>query len=238
MSPVIQTSRLAKSYGPLLALKGLDLSVERGTVCGLLGANGAGKSTAIACMLGLQRPSSGAVQILGQDPQIARKQLFKQVGVQLQETSFQEKITAEELCQVSAALYHRPHDYRQLLAQFGLADKAGRPVKELSGGQRQKLFITLALLPNPQVVFLDELTTGLDPRARQEVWAILSSLKASGVTILLTSHFMDEVEALCDHICILKHGKTVFSGTVDQAVADSPYTAFEDAYLWYTEEDR
>ena len=107
-----------------------------------------------------------------------------------------------------------------------------------SGGQRQKLFITLALLPNPQVVFLDELTTGLDPRARREVWAILSSLKASGVTILLTSHFMDEVEALCDHICILKHGKTVFSGTVGQAVADSPYTAFEDAYLWYTEEDR
>ena len=123
------------------------------------------------------------------------------------------------------------------LKQFGIFDKAKSMVGELSGGQRQKLFIVLALIPQPKVVFLDELTTGLDAKARREVWKILSDLKEKGLTIFLTSHFMDEVEALCDTICILKKGKAVFYGTVKEAIAGSPYDKFEDAYLWYSDEE-
>ena len=134
-----------------------------------------------------------------------------------------------------------PNNNRKLLFEqvgvFGVADKANSFVKELSGGQRQRLFIVLALIPNPQVVFLDELTTGLDARARREVWKLLARLKAEGLTILLTSHFMDEVENLCDEICILKHGKAVFYGTVAEAIKQSPCDKFEDAYLWFTDEE-
>lgn len=237
MEYVIQTKQLSKSYGSLPALSGLSISVTRGTVFGLLGANGAGKSTAIECMLGTRRPDSGTVQILGQDPSVNRKKLFERVGVQFQEGNVQEKITVGELCEVTASLYREPAAYRDLLAQFGIADKEKRPVASLSGGQRQKLFIILALLPKPEVVFLDELTTGLDTLARREVWKLLSGLKEQGLTILLTSHFMDEVEALCDTVCILKHGQTVFCGTAAQAVDTSPCGNFEDAYLWYTKEE-
>lgn len=237
MESMIQVEQLTKSYGGLRALDGLSLSVKRGTVFGLLGANGAGKSTAIECILGTKRPDSGTVSVLGMDPRSDRKRLFERVGVQFQEANYQEKITVGELCQVTASLYRTAADYRELLTQFGIGDKEKSAVSELSGGQRQRLFIVLALIPKPEVVFLDELTTGLDARARRDVWKILSGLKKQGLTILLTSHFMDEIEALCDLICILKHGHTVFYGTVGEATAASPCATFEDAYLWYTEEE-
>ena len=158
-------------------------------------------------------------------------------GVQFQEANYQDKVTVSELCEVTQSLYKNAADYGELLKQFGILDKAKSMVKELSGGQRQKLFIVLALIPQPKVVFLDELTTGLDAKARREVWKILSDLKEKGLTIFLTSHFMDEVEALCDTICILKKGKAVFYGTVEEAIAGSPYDKFEDAYLWYSDEE-
>ena len=238
MEKTIQAEGLTKNYGGLCALENLDLTVERGAIYGLLGANGAGKSTAIACMLGTTRPDGGTVRILGKNPRTERKKLFERVGVQFQDADYQEKITVRELCAVTASLYKNAADYRDLLARFRIGEKAGSPVKSLSGGQRQRLFIVLALLPNPEVVFLDELTTGLDPRARREVWKILSDLKRQGLTILLTSHFMDEVEALCDRICILKRGRPVFYGTVAEAIAASPCERFEDAYLWFTEEEK
>ena len=169
-------------------------------------------------------------------PLLQRKQLFENVGVQFQEANYQDKVTVSELCEVTQSLYKNAADYGVLLKQFGIFDKAKSMVKELSGGQRQKLFIVLALIPQPKVVFLDELTTGLDAKARREVWKILSDLKEKGLTIFLTSHFMDEVEALCDTICILKKGKVVFYGTVEEAIAGSPYDKFEDAYLWYSDE--
>lgn len=237
MNHVIEVSRLSKSYGALRAVDGLSLTVERGMVFGLLGANGAGKSTSIECMLGVRRPDSGSIRILGKDPQTERRALFERVGVQFQEAAYQEKITVRELCEVTASLYHDAADHRELLTRFGIGDKCGSFVRDLSGGQRQRLYIVLALLPKPALVFLDELTTGLDPRARREVWALLSELKAQGLTILLTSHFMDEVEALCDRICILKRGRAVFCGAVSEAVAASPHDRFEDAYLWFTEEE-
>ncbi|MCB5940387.1 ABC transporter ATP-binding protein [bacterium 210820-DFI.6.52] len=238
MQEAIKVKGLAKSYGKLLALENINLSVKGGTALGLLGANGAGKSTAVECILGTKRADRGRVSILGMDPHRDRKRLFERVGVQFQEGRCQEGITVGELCALTASLYQKPADPADLLAQFGLGGRQKSSVKELSGGQRQRLFVVLALLPNPEVVFLDELTTGLDTEARRGVWAALSERKKKGLTIFLTSHFMDEVEALCDQICILKRGRTVFCGTAADAVAGSPCDTLEDAYLWYTSEGR
>ncbi|XID90572.1 ABC transporter ATP-binding protein [Paenibacillaceae bacterium WGS1546] len=237
MQITIKVENLSKSYAKVKAVDRLHLAICRGEVFGLLGANGAGKSTAMECMLGTKQPDSGTVTILGMDPQKERKKLFEKVGVQFQEANYQDKIKVAELCEVTASLYQTAADYTSLLQQFGLSDKLKSQVSELSGGQKQRLFIVLALIPNPEVVFLDELTTGLDARARRDVWKSLSDLKARGLTIVLTSHFMDEVEALCDNIMILKKGKSIFYGTVQEAIAASPHEKLEDAYLWYTDEE-
>ena len=237
MQEVIKVRQLTKSYHKLPAADNVSFSVNKGMVFGLLGANGAGKSTTIECILGTKRADRGGISVLGMNPLKDRKKLFEKVGVQFQETSCQEQITVAELCEVTASLYHNAADPGELLERFGISDKKKSLVKDLSGGQRQRLFIVLALIPNPELVFLDELTTGLDARARREVWKILSILKEKGLTILLTSHFMDEVEALCDQICILKKGKIVFYGTVSEAVQTSQYDKFEDAYLWYSDEE-
>ncbi len=235
METTILVQNLSKSYGNIPAIQNVNISVNKGEVFGLLGANGAGKSTTIECILGTRLPDSGIVRILGMNPISDRKRLFESVGVQFQEANYQDKVTVSELCEVTCSLYKDSADYMELLKQFGLSEKTKSPVSELSGGQRQKLFIILALIPNPKVVFLDELTTGLDTKARREVWNSLSALKRNGLTILLTSHFMDEVEALCDRICILKKGQAVFYGTVNEAIQNSPYEDFEDVYLWYAE---
>ncbi len=237
MEEVIKVEQLTKSYGKLLAVSNVNLSVKHGMVFGLLGANGAGKSTTIECILGTKRADRGQISILGMNPLTDRKKLFQRIGVQFQEANYQDKITVSELCEVTASLYYETANHFDLLSRFGILDKLKSPVNDLSGGQRQRLFIVLALISKPEVVFLDELTTGLDAKARRDVWKILSDLKSKGLTILLTSHFMDEVEALCDEICILKHGEIVFYGTVAEAVNSSPYDKFEDAYLWYTNEE-
>ena len=237
MEIAISVDGLNKSFGSRRAVENVSFSVAGGEVFGLLGANGAGKTTTIECILGTKQADGGKVSILGMHPLKDRKKLFQQVGVQFQESAYQDKITVRELCEVTQSLYAIPTGYRELLRQFGLSDKEKCAVSELSGGQRQRLFITLALIPNPRVVFLDELTTGLDARARREVWRCLSDMKRKGLAILLTSHFMDEVEALCDHILILKKGQAAFSGTVQEAIASSPHDRFEDAYLWFTGEE-
>ncbi|ACL21173.1 ABC transporter related [Desulfitobacterium hafniense DCB-2] len=237
METTIEVKNLCKSYDHIKAVENINISLCRGEVFGLLGANGAGKSTTIECILGTKKQDSGSIAILGMNPQQERKNLFERVGVQFQEANYQDKIKVAELCEVTAALYKSSQNYGPLLKQFGLSDKLKSLVSELSGGQKQRLFIVLALIPNPEVIFLDELTTGLDAKARRDVWKSLSELRAKGITILLTSHFMDEVEALCDKIMILKKGKSVFYGTVQEAIAASPYQKFEDAYLWYTDEE-
>ena len=147
------------------------------------------------------------------------------------------EIRVSELCDETASLYRNPADWHKLCAQFGIGDKENTPVKGLSGGERQRLFIVLALIPQPDLVFLDELTTGLDAKARRGVWKTLKSLKEQGLTIFLTSHFMDEVEALCDEICILKKGTPVFRGTVEQAKQQCGCEHFEDAYLQLSDEE-
>jgi ABC-2 type transport system ATP-binding protein len=233
----IRVENLSKSYDKQQVVVNFNLAIAKGEVFGLLGANGAGKSTSIECMLGTKKPDSGTVSILDMNPYTERRKLFERVGVQFQETNFQDKIKVGELCEVTAALYQKSLDYRELLSQFGLAGKEKNYVSELSGGQKQRLFIVLALIPDPEVVFLDELTTGLDPKARRDVWKSLNALKAKGITILLTSHFMDEVAVLCDRIMILKQGQTIFCGTVAEAIAASPHSNLEEAYLWFTEEE-
>lgn len=237
MEEVITVENLSKLYGEIEAIKNVSISVKCGEVFGLLGANGAGKSTTIECILGTKKSDSGTVSILGLNPRSDRKKLFQKVGVQFQEANYQDKITVEELCEVTRSLYKNGEDYTKLLSLFGLSEKHKNLVSELSGGQKQRLFIVLALIPNPKVVFLDELTTGLDARARRDVWKCLTDLKSKGLTILLTSHFMDEVEALCDRISILRNGSIIFHGTVKEAISGSPYEKFEDAYLWYTDEE-
>lgn len=231
MQTAIKVEQLSKSYDNLLAVDKISLSVKCGTVYGLLGANGAGKSTTIECILGTKNADSGTVSVLGCNPKKDRRRLFQNVGVQFQEGDYQPEIKVSELCEETACLYEAPADWKKLCEQFGIGDKIGSAVKSLSGGERQRLFIVLALIPNPELVFLDELTTGLDAKARRDVWKILSELKNKGLTIFLTSHFMDEVENLCDEICILKKGKAVFYGTIEQAKKSSRCEKFEDAYL-------
>lgn len=237
MEETIKISGLRKSYAGRKVIENLCISVAAGEVYGLLGANGAGKSTTIECILGTRKADSGRIRILGLDPEKNRKQLFEQVGVQFQEVNYPDKMKVGELCEETACLYRHSADWKELLQKFGLADKKGAFVSELSGGQKQKLFLVLSLIPNPKVVFLDELTTGLDTKARRMVWKSLQELKKKGLTVFLSSHFMDEVEVLCDWIGILKDGGFVFEGTVQEAVKRSPYEKLEDAYLWFTGEE-
>lgn len=237
MMEAVSVQNLCKSYGEKQVLKNLNLSVKHGTVFGLLGANGAGKSTTIECILGTKKADSGTVTLLGQDPKESRRSLFQKIGVQFQEGDYQQEIKVQELCEETACLYRNPADWQALCAQFGIGDKLKNPVKSLSGGERQRLFIVLALIPDPELVFLDELTTGLDAKARRGVWKTLEKLKDQGLTIFLTSHFMDEVEALCDEICILKKGRPVFYGTVEQAKQQCGCQRFEDAYLMLSDEE-
>lgn len=237
MQEAIKVERLSKSYGDLPALDNINLTVRQNTVFGLLGANGAGKSTAIECILGTKRADGGTISVLGRDPGKDRSALFQKVGVQFQECSYQPEIKVSELCEETACLYKKPADWRELCAQFGIGDKLRSQVKCLSGGERQRLFTVLALIPDPQLVFLDELTAGLDTKARRDVWKLLAGLKCGGLTIFLTSHFMDEVEALCDEICILKKGRIVFYGTVEQAKKQCGCEKMEDAYLLLSGEE-
>ena len=185
-------------------------------------------------MLGVKKASAGTVEILGINPSEGRKTLFERVGVQFQETGYQDKIRVGEVCRMTASLYRQPADWQRLLAVFDIQGLEKQEVSQLSGGERQRLSVLLALIPNPELVFLDELTTGLDTRARREVWQYLKELKKGGLTIVLTSHFMDEVEVLCDRALILKKGEPQICGTIGEITEGSPCSCFEEAYLWYT----
>ena len=233
MNYVIKVENLKKVYADKVAVDNLSFTVKKGEIFGLLGSNGAGKSTTIECVLGLKKFDGGSVEVLEMDPKRNRIKLFERVGVQLQSSSYQNKIKVWELCQEVSVLYKDADDYKKLLKDFSLEELRNSYVSSLSGGEKQRLSVLLALLPKPEVIFLDELTTGLDTEARREVWEILKGLKEKGVSILLTSHYMDEVEVLCDKICIIKNGKEIISGSVENIISSSPYEKLEEAYLWY-----
>ena len=233
----VSVRNLTKSFGSRRVVDDLSFDVHRGEVFALLGHNGAGKSTTIDLILGLKTPDGGSARILGMDAAKHRKQLFERVGVQLQNTRYQPSITVEEACIEYASLYADPADYPQLLHQFGLDGLRKSFVSKLSGGERQKLSVVLALIGRPELVFLDELTTGLDVVARREVWRTLKQLKAQGLTIFLTTHYMEEAEALCDRVCIIRAGRKVAEGTVDEVVAASGQRNLEEAYLFFMGEE-
>ncbi|WBW97197.1 ABC transporter ATP-binding protein [Oceanirhabdus sp. W0125-5] len=230
----LKVKNLTKSYGDLMAVNNINFEIKKGEFFGLLGANGAGKSTTIECILGTKTPDSGSVEVLGLNPQKNRKQLFEKVGVQFQKSSYQEKLKVKEICEVTAALYKKPDDYKKLLNLFSLKKLENRSITELSGGEYQKLAVLLSLIPKPEFLFLDELTTGLDVKCRREVWKHLIRLKGSGITLMLTSHYMDEIQTLCDRICILREGRIMALGKIQEVINMTPYSTLEDAYLYFT----
>ena len=235
--PSVSVRNLTKSFTGRRVVDDLSFDVRKGEVFALLGHNGAGKSTTIDLILGLKTPDGGSAKLLGMDAAKNRKQVFERVGVQLQHTQYQPNITVEEACIEYASLYDAPADYPALLEQFGLGTLRKSFVSKLSGGERQKLSVVLALIGIPELVFLDELTTGLDVVARREVWRTLKQLKERGLTIFLTTHYMEEADALCDRVCIIKSGKKVTEGTVDEVIAASGQKNLEEAYLFFMGEE-
>ena len=235
--PAVSVRNLTKTFSGRRVVDDLSFDVQKGEVFALLGHNGAGKSTTIDLILGLKAPERGSAKILGMDAAKNRKQVFERVGVQLQNTRYQPNITVEEACIEYASLYADPANYPKLLERFGLGTLRKSFVSKLSGGERQKLSVVLALIGSPEIVFLDELTTGLDVAARREVWRTLKQLKDRGLTIFLTTHYMEEAEALCDRVCIIKSGKKVTEGTIDEVITASGQKNLEDAYLFFMGEE-
>ena len=233
----IQVKNLTKSFSGRKVINDLSFEVNKGEVFALLGHNGAGKSTTIDLILGLKCPDEGNATILGMDAAKHRKKVFEKVGVQLQHTEYQNMMTVEEACIEYASLYKKPSDYKELLHSFGLSDLKKSYINKMSGGEKQKLSVVLALIGNPEIVFLDELTTGLDVAARREVWRTLKHLKEKGLTIFLTTHYMEEAQALCDHVCIIKSGEKVIEGTIAEIVNASGKTDLEEAYLYFMGEE-
>lgn len=237
MDHCIKVTDLAKRFSGRTVVNRLSFTIDQGEVFGILGHNGAGKSTTIEMMLGLQIPDAGSATILGKEPRKNRKTLFEQVGVQLQASSYQNNIKVNEVCEETSSLYQNPSDYHTLLEQFGLTAFEHHKVEDLSGGERQKLSLVVALIPNPKVLFLDELTTGLDVSARREVWDMLKQLKEQGMTMVLTTHYMEEAEYLCDRVLILKQGNCMIMDQVDNIIEQTNTKNLEEAYLTVMEEN-
>src|SRR5579884_2090161 len=206
---VIEVSGLHKQYGAVTAVQEVSFSVEQGEIFGILGPNGAGKTTTVECISGLRTGDRGAVRVLGLDPTVDGEQLRQVVGVQLQEAGLPDRLKVREALEVFAAFYRKTADIDALLDRLGLTEKADTAYKKLSGGQKQRLAIAIALIGEPQVVILDELTTGLDPHARREVWELVEQIRADSVTVLLVTHFMEEAERLCDRVALIDRGRVV-----------------------------
>ncbi|SDL01802.1 ABC-2 type transport system ATP-binding protein [Nonomuraea maritima] len=206
---VIEVRNLHKRYGERVAVDGVSFTVERGEVFGVLGPNGAGKTTTVECVSGLRSPDSGTVRVLGSDPAAVGSGLRQRVGMQLQESHLPDRLRVGEALDLYASCYPAPLDPRALLDEWGLADLRDRPFAKLSGGQKQRLFIALSLVGGPELVVLDELTTGLDPHARRDTWDLVERIKERGVTVVLVSHFMEEAERLCDRVMVIDGGRVV-----------------------------
>jgi ABC-2 type transport system ATP-binding protein len=210
MRPVIQVSAIRKTYGSTVAVDEVSFEVNDGEIFGLIGPNGAGKTTTMECIEGLRTPDRGAISVLGLNPFNDVYKLQERIGVQLQQAQLQKRIKVWEAVDLWASLYQKDAtDGERLLEQLGLIDKRNAWFMTLSGGQKQRLFIALALINDPEVVFLDELTTGLDPQARRAIWDLVRGIRERGKTVFLTTHLMEEAERLCDRVAIIEHGRII-----------------------------
>jgi ABC-2 type transport system ATP-binding protein len=212
MPPVIQATGLRKLYGSTIAVDDVSFEVFEGEIFGLIGPNGAGKTTTMECVEGVRKADAGRISVLGLDPGRDANKLQVRIGVQLQQAQLQKRIRVWEAVDLWAALYPRTVDGRALLEQLGLTEKRNASFMSLSGGQKQRLFIALALINDPEVVFLDELTTGLDPQARRTIWDLVNGIRGRGKTVFLTTHLMEEAERLCDRVAIIEHGRLIEMG--------------------------
>ncbi|MFF4186478.1 ABC transporter ATP-binding protein [Streptomyces sp. NPDC001691] len=205
--PIIEVNSVRKTYGRRPAVDGVSFAVEEGEIFGILGPNGAGKTTTVECIEGLRVPDAGTIRVAGHDPVADHDEVTRILGAQLQESELQPKLTVREALELYAAFYPNPADWRPLADRLGLAEKLNTRFAKLSGGQKQRLFIALALIGNPRVVVLDELTTGLDPRARRDTWELIEDVRRGGVTVLLVTHFMEEAQRLCDRVAVIDKGR-------------------------------
>ncbi len=210
---IVQVENLNLTYKNLHAVQNISFSAKSGEILAIIGQNGSGKTSTVECIEGLRKPDSGLIRVFGKDPWLHRSEVYKEMGVQLQEAEYFSKIRVEEQCRLFAGFYERPADWNLLLTQMGLDEKRKRPLHKLSGGEKQRLSILLSLIGRPKLLVLDELTTGLDPEARQNIWISFENIRKGGVTIIMVSHYLDEVEALADKILYLEKGKQQFFGT-------------------------
>jgi len=216
---VIRVSRLRKTYGSTLAVDDLSFEVKSGEIFGLIGPNGAGKTTTMECVEGLRTPDQGTISVVGLDPRRDAYRLQQKVGVQLQQAQLQKRIKVWEAVHLWSSLYGRKKAVGdQLVDQLGLVEKRNTWFMDLSGGQKQRLFIVLPLINDPEVVFLDELTTGLDPQARRAIWELVRGIRKRGKTVFLTTHLMEEAERLCDRVAIIEHGRIIDVGAPEALV--------------------
>jgi len=219
MDAIIEVEGLRKVYGRTVAVDDISFSVDRGEIFGILGPNGAGKTTTVETVAGLRSPDAGRLRVLGLDPQREGNELRQRLGLQLQQAALPERIRVGEALELFASFYRHPLDWRQLLEQWGLAEKRDAAFATLSGGQRQRLFIALALVGAPELVILDELTAGLDPQARRATWELVAAIRDAGTTVVLVTHFMDEAERLCDRLAIVDEGRIVARGAPAELIS-------------------
>jgi ABC-2 type transport system ATP-binding protein len=218
--PILEVNDFHKSYKKLKAVDGISFSVEENEIFGLLGPNGAGKTTTVECIEGLRTFDSGSISVLGLDPQTHGQQLRKRIGMQLQESALPGDIKTWEALDLYSSFYDTAIDWKPLVQQIGLEEKLNTRFSKLSGGQKQRLYIALALVNDPEIVFFDELTTGLDPQSRRVMWDLVREIRDRGKTIVLTTHFMEEAETLCDHLLIIDMGKIIAAGTPENLVRE------------------
>jgi ABC-2 type transport system ATP-binding protein len=237
-NPAITVSHLGKRYGSTTAVEDVSLEVNRGEIFGIIGPNGSGKTTTVECIQGLRQPDHGEILVLGINPLQDRARLRAIVGSQLQESALPERIRVWEALDLFAAISQNSADWRELATDWGLRDKWDSAFAELSGGQRQRLLVALALVNRPAIVFLDEMTTGLDPASRRVAWDLVEEIRSRGTTVVLVTHFMDEAEHLCDTIAVVDHGRVVATGTPAELVesyggqASVLFTAETDDLDW------
>lgn len=216
---VIEVEGLVKVYDGRTVVDGVTFSVEQGEIFGIVGPNGAGKTTIVESVEGLRRPDGGSIRVLGFDPIDDRFEVSERLGAQLQESRLQDKVKVREILETYASFYRNPADWRELIEVLGLADKSESRYASLSGGQKQRVSVALALVGNPEIAILDELTTGLDPQARRSTWETIEAIRERGVTVVLVTHFMEEAQRLCDRIMVVDGGRAVAIDTPNGLIA-------------------